>query len=395
MSWQCTSWALREASCPSASARLILIALADRCQPDGRSAWPTIKTLMAEAHCSERTVRRSLSELEESGAIRRGNQDLAQRDEHGQYLVPQYRPVVWECCIGVALEPVAQKPGSQARQERANRASGQEPAEEPGVQTCQNGSAGKPQNSNDSQTCQNGSAVTGNTPGPDASDMSGTATSGRPYKETNNLTNTPSRSPHGGSARQTEDQDGPSESARELNRMFAALLVEHGLEAPPRSDRGHASDLDAARTLLDGRPPGEVLAVASWAMTDPFWRSNALTLVALKRNWSQIALQRSRPGAPGARPEHLVPARREVSEADIMRVMVRLDFDDRHYPAAKKHVVAGLRAGLADERIIADWQADHQGEGEPSAVQHTGAEAAAIAGGYHFAGNLRPVEGGA
>ena len=39
MSWQCTSWALREAPAPTATARLVLIALADRCQPDGRSAW--------------------------------------------------------------------------------------------------------------------------------------------------------------------------------------------------------------------------------------------------------------------------------------------------------------------------------------------------------------------
>ena len=48
MSWQCTSWALREAPAPTATARLVLIALADRCQPDGRSAWPTVDTLMAE-----------------------------------------------------------------------------------------------------------------------------------------------------------------------------------------------------------------------------------------------------------------------------------------------------------------------------------------------------------
>ena len=42
MSWQCTSWALREAPAPTATARLVLIALADRCQPDGRSAGSNI-----------------------------------------------------------------------------------------------------------------------------------------------------------------------------------------------------------------------------------------------------------------------------------------------------------------------------------------------------------------
>ena len=56
MSWQCTSWALREAPAPTATARPVLIALADRCQPDGRSAWPTVDTLMLEAHTSESSV---------------------------------------------------------------------------------------------------------------------------------------------------------------------------------------------------------------------------------------------------------------------------------------------------------------------------------------------------
>ena len=89
MSWQCTSWALREAPAPTATARLVLIALADRCQPDGRSAWPTVDTLMAEAHTSESSVKRALNALEETGCIRRGNQKLAQWDEHGNY-VPDF-----------------------------------------------------------------------------------------------------------------------------------------------------------------------------------------------------------------------------------------------------------------------------------------------------------------
>ena len=122
MSWQCTSWALREAPAPTATARLVLIALADRCQPDGRSAWPTVDTLMAEAHTSESSVKRALKALEETGCIRRGNQKLAQWDEHGNYVPDPYRSVVWECCMNVTLEHVSEKPGRQARAERAERA---------------------------------------------------------------------------------------------------------------------------------------------------------------------------------------------------------------------------------------------------------------------------------
>ena len=121
MSWQCTSWALREAPAPTATARLVLIALADRCQPDGRSAWPTVDTLMLEAHTSESSVKRALKALEETGCIRRGNQKLAQWDEHGNYVPDPYRSVVWECCMNVTLEHVSEKPGRQARAERAER----------------------------------------------------------------------------------------------------------------------------------------------------------------------------------------------------------------------------------------------------------------------------------
>lgn len=121
MSWQCTSWALREAPAPTSTARLVLIALADRCQPDGRSAWPTIDTLMMEAHTSESSVKRALKALEESGCIRRGNQSLAQWDENGNWVPEQYRSTVWECCMDVTLEHVSYKPGRQARAEREQR----------------------------------------------------------------------------------------------------------------------------------------------------------------------------------------------------------------------------------------------------------------------------------
>lgn len=81
---QCTNWALREAICPPPNSRLILLALADRCGPDGRSAWPTVETLSLEAHCSESSVRRALKALEQCGTIRRGDQRLAQWDENRQ-----------------------------------------------------------------------------------------------------------------------------------------------------------------------------------------------------------------------------------------------------------------------------------------------------------------------
>lgn len=108
MSWQATSWALREAPAVTPYARLVLIALADRARPDGSRCWARLEVLADEAHCSRRTVISALHSLEERGAIVRGDQSLARFDEHGRYLVPQHRPVVWNLNMGVGLEPVAE-----------------------------------------------------------------------------------------------------------------------------------------------------------------------------------------------------------------------------------------------------------------------------------------------
>lgn len=108
MSWQATSWALREAPAVTPYARLVLIALADRARPDGSRCWARLEVLADEAHCSRRTVVSALHSLEECGAIVRGDQSLARFDEHGRYLVPQHRPVVWNLNMGVRLEPVAE-----------------------------------------------------------------------------------------------------------------------------------------------------------------------------------------------------------------------------------------------------------------------------------------------
>lgn len=271
MSWQCTSWALREAPAPTSTARLVLIALADRCQPDGRSAWPTVDTLAREAHTSVPSVRRALKALEECGAIRRGNQLLAQWDEHGQWTPEQYRPIVWECCMNVTLEHIVEKPGRQARAEReqrlgqdrpsdtTNRHAAQKARNEAVSQTYQNDRSGKPTKK---QTYQNDRPrpITGDTPRPITGDT--------PIRRTNKQTNNPSAPtghlPASGAIRRREETNetgnttatpkieaGPSDADASDDAMLVAanlngLRAEWGLDAKP-STRG---DLDAIRRLL-------------------------------------------------------------------------------------------------------------------------------------------------
>lgn len=56
------------------SARLVLLAIADRADEDGHDAWPSLAWLASKAKVSERTVRRALRELEAMGELRTGRQ---------------------------------------------------------------------------------------------------------------------------------------------------------------------------------------------------------------------------------------------------------------------------------------------------------------------------------
>lgn len=268
MSWQATSWALREAPCPNASARLVLIALADRCQPDGRSAWPTIETLMAEAHCSRATVKRALHDMEELGVIRRGDQSLSCHDEHGGWLAPQWRPIVWECCMNVALEKVSEKPGKQATEERENRRLKMSP------QTCeQSDSRGikmSPQSSR-GFTSEPSRGVTG-----------------EPLnKKTNNITNNP-LPPKGGISLEKNNLD--------VSKVEEALSQALSLTYKPER-----KDHVAARSLIDTYGLDTVLAVIAWCTApastvpgskrDGFWRGVLRGVAGLAKHWDVIVTQ--------------------------------------------------------------------------------------------------------
>ena len=88
MSIEAVSWALNTKRVATPMQRLVLIAVANHADKRGQSAWPSQETLAEYCCCSSRTIRRQLSELEESGIIRRGDQRLVSHFRGG------YRPVV-------------------------------------------------------------------------------------------------------------------------------------------------------------------------------------------------------------------------------------------------------------------------------------------------------------
>ena len=86
-------WALLDSPVINAEERLILVALADTADADGRGAWPSHDTLAERALVASRTVRRRLDALESRGVIARGDQSRV------SYLRPDHRPVVWDLMI--------------------------------------------------------------------------------------------------------------------------------------------------------------------------------------------------------------------------------------------------------------------------------------------------------
>ena len=61
--------------------KFVLVYLARRAYyDDGAAAWPSVKTIAFNCGCCERTVIRSLQELERKGYIRPGDQEMSARN---------------------------------------------------------------------------------------------------------------------------------------------------------------------------------------------------------------------------------------------------------------------------------------------------------------------------
>ena len=92
------SWAFR-CHVGNASAKAVLVYLADRASDDGTAAFPKIETIVNVTELSERTVRSSLKTLQERGFIRRGDQRYARLGKGGRNRLPQYCQVVWDLAV--------------------------------------------------------------------------------------------------------------------------------------------------------------------------------------------------------------------------------------------------------------------------------------------------------
>ncbi|AUE05467.1 helix-turn-helix domain-containing protein [Bifidobacterium breve] len=92
------SWAFK-CHVGNASAKAVLVYLADRADDDGTAAYPKIATIVNVTELSERTVRAALKTLQERGFIRRGDQRYARLGKGGRNRLPQYCQIVWDLAV--------------------------------------------------------------------------------------------------------------------------------------------------------------------------------------------------------------------------------------------------------------------------------------------------------
>ena len=106
MSVQAMTWALEQQEVAEPHARHVLLCLANYADQDGRAAFPSVARLATDTGLSARTVQYRLRDLEQAGAIRRGNQAVP-----AAYITQRDRIPV---CYDIALERGAQRaPGAR------------------------------------------------------------------------------------------------------------------------------------------------------------------------------------------------------------------------------------------------------------------------------------------
>jgi hypothetical protein len=106
------SWALAQTMVTDASARHVLLCLANYADKDGRGAFPSVASLADDTGLAVRTVRYKLEQLQELGAIRPGNQAIA-----AAYIDRgDRRPVVYDLAMerGAADAPRGERPATDA-----------------------------------------------------------------------------------------------------------------------------------------------------------------------------------------------------------------------------------------------------------------------------------------
>ena len=303
MSNQALTWAygLTLGSAPQKS---VLLYLADRAQPDGTIARPSVATIVKATEFCESAVRKALSALEKRGLIRRGDQRHAALGREGSIIPANRRAVVWDLCMDVPLEDfqeAAQESSSTSRPD--------------------GGEAKDEQKIGDAQTCttyRSDEDLTCTTYTPDDGEDGLTCTTYR----SRGVPGTPKPSykpiypstPTGylPKAETAETDSDPENVLDALASMRRGL----GLATPEPEERdvkavaGLLASLDSSSSVL--RPVERVLSVIRWIPTRSWWLKKVRTGRDLAARWGELAddhivdtlTRQASPDAPRTRHTH-------------------------------------------------------------------------------------------
>lgn len=297
MSVSAVDWALRRAPVGAdASARLILVYLADRADDEGRDAFPSVATLVEQSCLSRSTVKRILHRLEDAGLISRGDQLKV-----AHYRV-DHRPVVWDLHLELHVDNSHGSGGSiwtPAQEPRDSNVStgGQiePPLDEELCGDCERGVTGA--RSGGSRVDHKPSIKPSINPlypprgDDDLMGVSDDEFSGEPFEEALN----PAPDDENTFSDSNEEQ-GLDSDARMVVSLMGELRDHVGVQLPPfQSDRSRArfdrKQYEAATRLISSFGVERVCQAARWVLDScqPFWRGVAFTPERLERNWTQVA----------------------------------------------------------------------------------------------------------
>ena len=233
---------------PSQIAQSLLAHLANHADKFGRHAFPSVPTLAADVHCSDRTVQRHLRWLERHGFIRK-SRDLSRVGR-----IPEHkRPTVYELSLDERTRAVF------AAEYRGHEASARPAA-----------AAWTPVEGGPGDTVGAGPV---------------TRAASKPSHEPTPLSPNGDRPPH---PQQPQADADRRDATAAFMRAFGLVLAKQGI-TPDHPRRG---DHRAAARLIGRHGVEETLDLASWVAADGFWCGRMLNVRSLERRWEQFRLAR-------------------------------------------------------------------------------------------------------
>lgn len=297
MSVAAVDWALRRAPVGAdASARLVLVYLADRADDQGRDAFPSVATLVEQSHLSRSTIKRILRRLEDAGLISRGDQLKV-----AHYRIDR-RPVVWNLHLELHVDnspsgggsnwtPVQEPHDSNV----STRGQNEPPLSEELCGNCERGFVG----------ARSGGSYVNHKPSlyplyPPEGDDDLTGMNDDKFSDEPSEKVLDPVSDDENSLSDSNEEQGLDSDARMVVSLMGELRDHGGVQLPPfKSERSQArferKQREAATRLVSSFGFQRVCQAARWVLDSgqPFWRGVAFTPERLERNWTQITSQMS------------------------------------------------------------------------------------------------------